>query len=999
MRKYFTKRLVAALALLASALLYQQAMAQVTVSGKVVSEDNESLPGVSVMLKGTLLGTTTDAGGRFTIAVPGSESVLILSFVGYVSEEVPVGNQTTLEIRLVPDLQSLQEVVVIGYGTQKKENVTTAIASVKEKDFTTGAMRDASELIKGKVAGLVIDNGSGDPGEMPNISLRGVATISGSTTPLILINGVPGDFNTAAPADIVSIEVLKDASAAAIYGTRGANGVILITTRGGARDRAPSLAYTHYSAVSNIARKPEFLTAGEYLQRAETFNFVSDYVNEAEQHGGIGDTDWLDLITRTAYTQNHNLSLQGGGASSTYALAVNYISQEGIFLKSGNDEFRVSLDLNQYLLDDKVTLNINVLRGVQKREAMGDGNSFNTLIYRNALIRNPLLHVKDEEGNWIDFPKYQYYNPLAMIEEAGGDINNSWTRLTSNLTVEPIGGWKTNLMLAQEIKEELMGYAETKKHYSTTRNGRNGFASRSDDHNKTNYLELTSQYAHTLGDHNVTLLGGYSYQYNVNEGGWVNNYDFPTDKYSYSNLEAGNAMRDGLARMASYKNDNALIGFFGRAAYTFRDKFNVLASVRREGSSKFGANYKWGTFPSASASWLINKEPFLANVNGLTLLKLRAGYGVTGVIPRDSYQSKTALNYDGSFFYNNGKWVPPLQNAWNPNPDLRWEKSQEVNVGVDFELFNRRITGSVDGYVKKTKDLLFQYRVPQPPNLAERTLANVGKMENRGIEVLLRGTPVRSNNFEWNSMVTMSRNKNELLSLSNDLYQIDGDYINTGDAGDPISMTTHRVEVGQPLGNFWGLKSIDISDDGLWVIELPGGERKVMDDNVMSQDPNRQILGNGIPKFRLGWTNTFRYKSFDLSVVMNGAFGFQILNFQRMFYENPNINYNVLESAFDNVYGKRLLAYTRQAYVSYYIEDGDYLKLDNATLGYNFNVAQLKFIRAVRLYVSGSNLATITGYKGVDPEIRRDDLMFQGNDNRDKFPSIRTYTVGVNVNF
>lgn len=999
MRKYFTKRLIAMLALCTSALLYQQAVAQVAVSGKVVSEDNEPLPGVSVMLKGTSLGTTTDAGGSFAIAVPGPESVLILSFVGYVSEEVPVGNQTTLEVRLMPDLQALQEVVVIGYGTQKKENVTTAIASVKEKDFTTGAMRDASELIKGKVAGLVIDNGSGDPGAEPNISLRGIATISGSTTPLILINGIPGDFNTVAPADIVSIEVLKDASAAAIYGTRGANGVILIATRGGTRGQTPSLAYTHYSAISNIARKPEFLTASQYLQRAETFDFVSNYVAEAEQHGGMGDTDWLDLITRKGYTQNHNLSLQGGGTSSTYALAVNYISQDGIFLKSGNDEFRVSLDLNQYLLDDKVKININILRGVQKREAMGDGDSFNNLIYRNALIRNPLLNVKDEEGSWIDFPKFQYYNPLTMIEEAGGEINNSWTRLTSNLTVEPVDGWKTNLMLAQEIKEEFMGYAETKRHYSTTRNGRNGFASRSDDHTKTNYLELTSQYSQVLGNHNVTLLGGYSYQYNINEGGWINNYDFPTDKYSYNNIEAGNALRDGLARMASYKNDNSLVGFFGRAAYTFRDKFNVLASVRREGSSKFGANYKWGTFPSASASWLINKEPFMENINGLTLLKLRAGYGETGVIPRDSYQSKTALTYEGSFFYNNGKWVPPLQNAWNPNPDLRWEKSREFNVGIDFELFSRRITGSVDTYLKKTKDLLYEYRVPQPPNLADRTLANVGEMENRGIEVLLRGTPVRSGNFEWTSTATMSRNKNELLSLSNDLYQIEGDYINTGDAGDPISMSTHRVEVGQPLGNFWGLKSVDISDDGLWVIELPSGERKVMDDNVLSQDPNRQILGNGIPKFRLGWTNTFRYKNFDLSVVMNGAFGFQILNFQRMFYENPNINYNVLESAFDNVYGKRLLAYTRQAYVSYYIEDGDYLKLDNATLGYNFNVTQLKFIRAVRLYVSGSNLATITGYKGVDPEIRRDDLMFQGNDNRDKFPSIRTYTVGVNVNF
>ncbi|MBT1685967.1 SusC/RagA family TonB-linked outer membrane protein [Dawidia soli] len=999
MRKYFTKRLMAVLALCASVLLYQQAVAQVAVSGKVVSEDNEPLPGVSVMLKGTSQGTTTDAGGQFTLSVPGPESVLILSFVGYLSEEVVVGTQTSVEVRLMPDLQSLQEVVVIGYGTQKKENVTTAIASVKEKDFTTGAMRDASELIKGKVAGLVIDNGSGDPGAGPNISLRGIATISGSTTPLILINGIPGDFNTVAPADIVSIEVLKDASAAAIYGTRGANGVILITTRGGERDHAPSVAYNHYSAVSNIYRKPEFLDAGEYLEHAKTFDFVSNYVEEAEANGGVGATDWLDLITRTAYTQNHNLSVQGGGASSTYSLAVNYISQEGIFLKSDNDEFRVSLDLNQYLLEDKVKINVNLLRGVQKRGALGDGSSFNPLIYRNALIRNPLLNVKDDEGNWIDPVKFQYYNPLTMIEETNGELNNSWTRLTSNLTVEPLAGWKTNLMVAQEMKDGFAGYAETKKHYSTTRNGRNGFASRSDTHSKTNYLELTSQYQRLMGDHHVTVLGGYSYQYNLNEGGWANNYDFPTDKYSYNNLGAGNAMRDGLARMSSYKDDNTLIGFFGRAAYTFRDKFNVLASVRREGSSKFGTNYKWGTFPSASASWLINREPFLANVSGLTLLKLRAGYGVTGVIPADSYRSKTALDYSGSFFYNNGKWVPPLQNSWNPNPNLRWEKSQEVNIGVDFELFNRRLTGSIDGYFKKTKDLLFEYRVPTPPNLADRTLANVGEMDNKGVEVLLRGTPVRTSNFEWSSTVTMSHNRNELLSLSNDLYKIEGDYINTGDAGDPISMSTHRVEVGQPLGNFWGLKSVDISEDGLWVIELPNGERRVMDDNVLSQDPNRQILGNGIPKYRVGWTNTFRYKNFDLSVVMNGAFGFQILNFQRMFYENPNINYNVLESAFDNVYGKRLLGYTRQAYVSYYIEDGDYLKVDNATLGYNVNVSNLKFIRGVRLYVSGSNLATITGYKGVDPEIRRDDLLFQGNDNRDKFPSIRTYTVGVNVNF
>jgi len=1002
MRKTLTKLLGITVVFCLALLSHQQAFAQVTVSGKVTSEDNEGLPGVNVLVKGTTQGTATDANGEYKLVAPSAESVLVFSFVGYLSEEITVGTQSNVNVMLMPDLMSLQEVVVIGYGTQKKGEVTSAVASVKEKDFTAGAMRDASELIKGKVAGLTITNGSGDPSAAPNISLRGVATLQGSAAPLILINGVPGDFNSVSPQDIVSIDVLKDASASAIYGTRGANGVILITTRNGDKAKTPTLTYSHYSALSTMARKADFLTASDYQKYASEFTFRNNFVEEANANGGVTDTDWLGQISRKAYMQSHNLALQGGGAASNYAASVNYIDQDGVFLGSYNKELRISLDVSQYLLNDKLKLSANLLRGVQNVGALGDGSSgsFNPLIYRNALIRNPMLQIQDDNGKWIETDRLQYINPVGLIKETDGVITNNWTRLTSNATLELLEGWQTNLMLATEIRNNYRGYSETKQHYNSVKGPRrNGFASRGDDEIKTNYLEWTSKYSKTFDKHSFTVLGGYSYQYNVNQGGFANNFDFPTNEYSYNNLSAGNALRLGTARMDSYKNDNKLIGFFGRVNYAFGDRFNLLASVRREGSSKFGANHKWGTFPAVSAGWTLSNENFLRGSAVVNFLKVRAGYGVTGVIPRDSYLSKPLLTYEGVSVLDNGKWINGLVASANANPDLRWERSGELNIGLDFGLVSDRISGSIDVYSKKTKDMLWSYSVPQPPNLYGTTLANVGEMQNKGVEVLIKTAPVKSSAFEWNSNVTFSYNKNELVSLSNDLYKIEGDYINEYGISEPISMVSHRLEPGKPLGNFWGLKSVDITDDGLWVIELPDGTRQTMTNNSMATDKNSQVLGNGIPKFRGGWINTVRYKNFDLSIVMSGAFGYQIMNQQRMFYENPNINYNVLRSAMDNVYGKRRLGYLNQAFVSYYIENGDYVKVENATLGYNVNVSAVKFIRSLRIYVSGSNLATITGYKGIDPEIARNDIRMQGIDNRDKFPTVRTYTLGVNVNF
>ena len=954
------------------------------IKGTIKDRNNLPIPGVSVLEKQTNNSTVTDFDGNYEIISKGENPTLVFSFVGFKTQEIKVGSKILVNVVLETAVNDLAEVVVMGYGTQKKSQVTTAIASIKAKDFTQGAVRDASELIVGKVAGLVISNGSGDPLAGPSVSLRGVASLQGAATPLILINGIPGSFDSVAPNDIASIDVLKDASASAIYGTRGANGVILITTKTVDRDVPTTLSYSGYTAMSSFAKKANFLDAGQYQK------LLADGVKMPFKDEGYS-TNWLDEISRTAMNTNHNINMKGGSAKSNYIANINYGNQEGVFLGSYTKELRLSFDVNHYMFNDKLKFNLNIVRGTF------DSGGFDTNVYRQALIRNPTARPQNDDGSWTQTSRFQYSNPVASINETQRMNEGENTRLSAGLTLTLLPGWDTDLRLSNVKNTGLHGYYETKRHYSNTIQGRNGYASRSDDRSNLDLLELTSKYAKTIDKHIFSVLGGYSYQYSMSQSGYANNYNFPTDAFSYNNMGAGQALLDGKAGMGSHKEDNKLIGFFGRGSYSFDNKYHLLASVRREGSSKFGYNYQWGTFPAVSAGWTISNESFLKEVSFINNLKLRAGYGETGIIPNDSYASLTLLNYEG-YVYDNGSWIQGLVPASNPNPDLRWEKSAEINLGIDFTFLKNRISGSVDVYHKKTKDMLWRYNVPQPPNLYNITLANVGKMENKGIEILLNTVPVKLKDFEWNSNMTLSHNKNKLTSLSNDFYKIEGNFINRGDAGDPISFSTHRLEVGQPIGNFWGLKSVDITTDGKWIIETKDGTRKTLTETLYNDD-NKQYLGNGIPKFNAGWTNTFKYKRFDLGVVLVGAFGFQILNYQRMFYENPTINYNMLASSQDLVYGKAKLNYP-QTYVSYYIEDGDYVKINNVTFGYNLDVKKLKFITSARIYASGSNLATITNYKGIDPELSSGDGgLTTGNDSRDKYPTTRTFTLGINLNF
>lgn len=567
-------------------------------------------------------------------------------------------------------------------------------------------------------------------------------------------------------------------------------------------------------------------------------------------------------------------------------------------------------------------------------------------------------------------------------------------RWHSTINITPCINWNVKLLLSSEKTNNNYGYATTFKHYETTENGKNSTAERSGWSESTDYLELTSDYKFNIGSHNFSVLGGYNYEKGSFDDMRMYNFDFPSDLYSYNNMSQGNALLNGLAEMESSKTEYKRAAFLARLTYNYADKYLLMASVRHEGSSKFGANHKWGTFPAASIGWRINRESFLSDIKFIDDLKLRMGVGVTGTEPTDSYMSLVKMNYTG-YIFSNGEWIKQIIPSSNSNPDLKWEKKIEYNVGLDYSFLNGRINGAMDYYIRHTKDMLWNYSVPVPPYLYGTMVANVGEMENKGFEFLLNIIPLKLKNFEWNSSVTFSTNSNKLISLSNDKFQTNT-YFDEGSTGTPLQQTTHRIDVGKSIGNFYGYKSVDITEDGIWILENSEGKRIPFESRTAD---DRTYLGNGLPKWYAGWNNSFRYKNFDLNITMRGAFGFQILNMQRMYYENNTITYNRLASAFDKIYGKSILR-AEHEYVSYYIEDGDYWKIDNVTLGYTIpvNKKNNKLIKNARLWASVSNLLTITGYKGLDPEVSSAGLS-PGIDDRDKYPTTRTFTFGINLTF
>ena len=958
---------------------------QKAISGKVVDSKGESIIGANIMEKGTSNGTITDFDGNFSLNVS-AKSVLQISYIGYKTQEIPVSQlKAGAVITLKEDTEVMDEVVVIGYGTQRKGDVTSAIASVK-----VGKVGDAADLIKGKVAGLSIAKGSGDPNATSAIRLRGVISVNGSTTPLILIDGVEGDLSTVAPENIEAIDVLKDASAAAIYGTRGANGVILITTKTGKREAHTTASYSGYVSASQFGKKLDFMTAEDV--RAGKTNFTDKGY----------DTDWLDAISRTGFTHNHNFNISGGTKQTTYSADFTYRKEDGVIMNTYAEDIRMRFDVSHWMLNDMLKVNLNMVKKWHKNSATNATATDQSNIYRQAIARNPTAPIYNEDGSYNeDFGVNYYYNPVGMLEERLGNYTYEETRAAGNITFEPIKGWQTNLMLAtSRFGAHDKGY-NTSDYYGNQLSQWTGYAYHTNSESFQNNLELTSKYDLNVGKHRMNAMVGYSYQYYKYEQNYANNYNFPTDFFQWNNLGIGQALKEGKAGMGSSASENTLIGFFARVSYAYDNRYNLLVSVRREGSSKFGDNNKWSTFPSASLGWTISNEEFMKGITWLNNLKLRAGFGITGVIPNDPYISLTKYAYGSSYYYSDGKWLPGLSVSSNPNPDLRWEKSTEFNVGLDWSVLDNRLGGSIDVYNKKTTDLLFWYTVPTPPNLFNSTLANAGSVRNQGIEVAVNAVPVRTKDFEWKTVVTVSANKNKLLSLSNDMYESNS-FMDTGGLGEPISISTHRMEEGRALGEFYGLKSVGVSENGLFLIEKPDGEVVEFSNDQLKNDEYRQYLGSGLPKVYLGWTNNLSYKNWDLSMQFTSQLGFKILNEPRAFYENNSIAYNRLKSVEEAPYGGQytLSSSQPQTFVSYYLEDGDFLKLTNLTIGYTFPIKKNnKYIKGVRAYLSGDNLFCITGYSGLDPELSNWYPTSAGIDARDKYPSIRSFTFGLNLTF
>lgn len=965
---------------------------KVKVRGVIKDETGEPIIGATVRVKGQSEGTVSDFDGNFTLDVT-DDNTLQISYIGYQTQEFAVGKQHHFSIVLEEDKKILNEVVVIGYGTQKKGDITSSVGSVKSEDFTAGAINDAGQLIQGKIAGLSVTNPSGNPVGGTEISLRGNTTILGaSTNPLILIDGVPGDFNTVAPEDIESIDVLKDGSAAAIYGSRGTNGVVLITTKKSKGNNINEVQYSGYLSLSTIAKKPDFCDADDYRQQ------IKDGLRDAAWD--LGDnTNWIDAITRTGLSHVHNISFKGGNAQTNYIFNVNYRNLQGIFKRSDKEEFQGRAEVNHSMFDDKLRFNFQLLGNQTGYTATSDGGSFNTYSWRQALIHNPTEPIKNADGSWHENTGiFNYDNPVSRIYECDGEQKISQTRFSSNITLTPIKELTFNALFSYDKINQEGGYYETKKHISNVRDGMNGYASTGGSSTVTKLVELTAQFHKNFGDHTIQALAGYSYQESTYSNQYERNYNFPTDLYSWHNIGVGQALKEGLGTEYSYWLDTNLIGFFGRLNYNYKNRYLLMASVRHEAASQLaGTNKPWGTFPSVSLGWRITEEKFMKNQKVFDDIKLRAGYGVTGSQPSQSFLGVPLLGY-GDYYLYNGQWIRALQPTQNSNDKLKWEEKHEYDIGADFSILNYRLNVSVDWYYRLIKGLLYDYSVPSPPNLYTTTRANVGEMSNNGLEIMVNAIPVQTKDFKWETTITFSTNSNKLKSLSNDLYQTSSDYFMTGWIEEPIKTESHIVRIGHKVGDIYGFKVVDVDESGKWIYLDKNGNRVNYDDFTHSFE-DKQILGNGVPKWYLGFNNQFRYKNFDLAINMRGAFGFQIMNGMRMFYENRSRqDWNRLRSAYDKVFGKAVLnTLCSEEFNSYYVENGDYWKIDNITLGYSFSKIN-KWIKTLRLYASVNNAITITGYKGIDPEVSTSGLA-PSYDNRDSYPHTRAFTFGMNVTF
>ena len=962
-----------------------------TVTGKITdSKDGSAIVGATVQPKGSKNGTSTGADGSFSITVAGNVTTLVVTSVGFGRQEVNVSGSNTANVTLIATNANLNEVVVVGYGTQKKKEITSAITSVSAEQFNKGNVNDVAQLLQGKVAGLSIARPGGNPNAGFEIRLRGLSTIGTGTSPLIVVDGQIGaDLNSIDPNDIKSMDVLKDGSSAAIYGTRGSAGVIIITTKTGIRGQS-QVSYNGSVSVESAARLTKHMSSEEYRAFIKTLGAGTDYG---------ANTDWYKEVTRPGISHQHNLSFSGGNEHTTYNASLNYRNAQGIAINTGFNQLNGRLNMTHKALNDKLVFNTEIST-TRKEAQLGYDQGF-----EYAAIYNPTSPVKAQNptqdlagGGYFEVSATEYSNPVAVLKQNTNNQTLKRLNFAGSVEYEIFKGLKFLTRYAQQSTSTYIAayspsnaFIDRGFYNGVTGVGRHGYAYKQDDEALTQLYENTLSYQTKVSKLDINAVAGYSYQDFVYQGLKVGAGNFVTD-LAQENLSAAQDVQDGKANVSSYKNANKLVAFFGRVNLNYDNLAYLAASFRREGSSEFGLTNKWGNFVAISGGVELNK---FIQIPGVNTLKLRGSFGVTGALPPSAGLSEFTFTGQGNYYINGG-WISTYGPNQNSNPDLKWEKKAETNIGLDFNAFNNRLNGTIDWYTRKTSDLIFNVTVPSPPALFNTAWKNVGDLTGKGYEIALNYEVIKQGSLTWTTGVNYSHNHVVLTRLDPSA----GSYIGQTNLGSPGQEATQitRTYAGAEIGLFYQAVYRGVDKNGKFLFDDGTGKAVRADSTTY-----KTVIGHGLPKFEMGWTNTFSYKNWDLNFFLRGSFGHDLINTERAFFENPTVAsiYNVVKTKYFDPNLK-----DAQIFSSLYVEKGDFVKLDNATLGYNFNIKKGSRygFRSLKAYFSGHNLFTITGYTGADPEVRYSDnlngnILAPGIDRRATWVLARSFTLGVNLGF
>jgi TonB-linked SusC/RagA family outer membrane protein len=952
-----------------------------TVTGTITDESSAPLQGVNIQVKGTRRVTTTEKDGKFSIAVSSSNAILQVTFVGYDPQEITVGNQSNLDFKLVPATKQLNDVVVTGYGKSSKRDITGAVTSLAAEDFNTGVLSSPGQLLQGKVPGLNITK-SGDPNAKPAVILRGPSTLreGGAQEPFYVIDGVPGaSIDLVAPDDIASMDVLKDASSTAIYGSRAANGVIIITTRR-AKAGQTRIAYNGYVAMEKVSKRIDMIS-GDELRKYLAANGQS---LSPTNNDSLSNTNWQDQVQRTGISHNHNISLSGSNNNTVYGAGINYLNNEGIMRTSGLDRTIMRANVEQKAFNERLRIAFALTSSTSNQRTIP------TEVYQNMLNYLPTVNIKRPDGSYTeDFSRGSYLNPVSLIDN---NINKTKTKL---LLANALAEVKILPGLLYTLSVSSQNEQSNNNVYYNSLSGlavnTSGKATRSAYENSKKVIESYFNYDRTFGAHNVKLLGGYSWQEDrFGDGFGVTTQGFVNDALTYNNLALSNPPAGTVGFANNGISTLRLISYYGRVNYQYNNKYLLQASVRYDGSSAFGKNNKWGTFPAVSAGWRISSEKFMEDVSFVNDLKLRVGYGVSGNTQGfDPLIAQLRYGFTGRY-YSNGQLLSAVAPVQNENPNLKWESTAMANFGLDFSLFKSRITGSVDYYDKKTSDLIYNYPVSATQYFYPILTANAGTIRNKGIEVMVNATPVVTKNFTWRTSINFAHNKNKVETLSNDIFtlkSIPTAYLGgKGQSGN----WSQLIQEGLPIGTFNILHYTGKNAAGVSTFE------KADHTTTIAPTTSDYILpGNAQPSLIYGWNNTFVYRKFDLNFFIRGVTGNKILNATLAGVNSPSDakNNNIPRFTLGESYSDN------NAYIisDRFMENGSYLRLDNATLGYNVKTTSTTISR-LRFYVSANNLFVITKYRGIDPEINMGGLN-PGIDNINYYPKTRSFIFGANIIF